>query len=38
MSSYSLISVISLGPWELRDLNKLVYTSLADDTILDILE
>lgn len=38
MSSYSLMSVTSLSPWELRDLNRLTYTSLADDTICDILE
>lgn len=38
MSSFFLISVTALGPWELGDLERLVYISLADDTICEILE
>ena len=38
MSSFSLISVTAFGFWELGKLYRLVYISLADDTIHDFLK
>lgn len=38
MSSFPLIFVTSLDPWELGDLEGLVYFPLADDIISEILE